>query len=569
MVRTLKCPNAQAHKGQNAQNAQTPKRSNAQTPKRANAQTPKRFLSGKSGWLQHFCRVRLRGHQDVGFRRTTNLHRGGIELRGLDEVQEEVGQALPQPGHGRRFATPIEEVGLPLQELNDVLGEAAVELGHRPFDAEQCVQALLDAVEWRDQSLVQVHELPRANGEGRVDVHDMAVAAFPLLRRGHGLQDLGDSHVASLLAGLLAHAPDALQQSGFLLQQLLVRTALVLRTAPKVARGDLLRLLQPPRLKFVVQHLKVALLAGVQASVDLPLMPGLLLPLQLVQLFQLRALRLLNGLPLAEGQAAREVASPAPLHHDGGASLHLQELVGAEVRARDQHLISAGVHMQVHPLHLRAALSVRLLPAGHRLVGLGVPLPLVAHVLHHSLVGFRLRGRVQQHHATPLVAEPPQRRLAEAGGQLLHGHAHGLAPIGVQGDVQHRRHDVVGVAVGRPERRLLRQGRLLGFGLRLRRSHARGHWRSGGRDGPNVGPSVASSSFLGGFERKSEHQLIAGFGLWLCWSCITASESGERDQAIRRQLERGVRAEVQELLWRDSFKILWVSLCWRTLLAAT
>ena len=57
-----------------------------------------------------------------------------VELRCLDELEEEVGQPLPQAGQGGLGSAAIEHIRLPIDEFDNVPRQIAVKLLDRPFD---------------------------------------------------------------------------------------------------------------------------------------------------------------------------------------------------------------------------------------------------------------------------------------------------------------------------------------------------------------------------------------------------------------------------------------------------
>jgi hypothetical protein len=99
----------------------------------------------------------------------------GVEERVFDELQEEVGQSLPQSLQTLLGASSVEHVGLAVDEVHYFAGEVAVPLLDRPLGVQQDVQSLVRGDVLHLQSLVEVHQLLRADGEGRVHLGDTAV----------------------------------------------------------------------------------------------------------------------------------------------------------------------------------------------------------------------------------------------------------------------------------------------------------------------------------------------------------------------------------------------------------
>ena len=79
-----------------------------------------------------------------------------VKVRGFHKTQEQVADALAEGTQAGLPSPPTEKVRLPVYELRDVSGEAAVELAHRPLQVQQHVEALFYAQERSLEGFVQL-----------------------------------------------------------------------------------------------------------------------------------------------------------------------------------------------------------------------------------------------------------------------------------------------------------------------------------------------------------------------------------------------------------------------------
>lgn len=98
-----------------------------------------------------------------------------VEEGVLDELQEQVGQPLPEPLQALLRAASVQHVGLSVDEVDDFTGEIAVPLLHCPLGVEQDVQSFISGDVLHLEALVKVHEFLGTDGEGSVHFCDTAI----------------------------------------------------------------------------------------------------------------------------------------------------------------------------------------------------------------------------------------------------------------------------------------------------------------------------------------------------------------------------------------------------------
>mmetsp|Transcript_91487 Transcript_91487/g.191240 ORF Transcript_91487/g.191240 Transcript_91487/m.191240 type:complete len:239 (+) Transcript_91487:270-986(+) len=213
------------------------------------------------------------------------LHGLWVELGGLQELEEEVGQALSEACEALFGAAAVQHVCLTVDQVHDLTGQVAIEFLHRPLHVQQNVEALVDGEERQSEAAVEVHELLSAGCVGGVHGGRLAIVLGPDLRVRHGLQLFLDFGVAVVRLGVDLQLIDGLQELGFLMEQL----SLCCTSRSLVESGfrDSVGLVEPPGLELAVKHREVLQGLRLHPSLHLSLVPQI--GLELAPLLLLRS----------------------------------------------------------------------------------------------------------------------------------------------------------------------------------------------------------------------------------------------------------------------------------------
>mmetsp|Transcript_82664 Transcript_82664/g.237596 ORF Transcript_82664/g.237596 Transcript_82664/m.237596 type:complete len:517 (+) Transcript_82664:63-1613(+) len=374
-------------------------------------------------------------------RNLLELHGLGVELRRLDELQEEVGQPPPQAHEGLFGPAAVEHIGLAVDEVHDLPSEVAVELLHGPLHVQQHVQALVHSEQRQAQAAVQVHQFLGTRCVRGVHRSRLPVALRPDFGIGHRLQFFLDLGISVLRVCLNLQLVDGLQELGLPVQQLPLRRSP--RRLIEARLCDAICLVQAPSLELLVEDVEVLEGLRVHPPLHLALVPQVSLQLPAFRLLGLQLEPLVPLLPQLVCAPAGDHASSVALDHHALLQDQRRLVGAAEIGFAGQQLkVIGGVDEEAGFRHLRAVVFLALCRPGPVLVGLH--LTVKADGMNLLLLKWCcLRDGVMKRRARLLIPEATHVRFLRDG--TLHMHCDNLLRAVSIGhpELQRVRHDII------------------------------------------------------------------------------------------------------------------------------
>ena len=199
------------------------------------------------------------------------LHGFWVKLRRLDELEEEIRKAFPKTYEGFLWAPPVQHVSFPVDQVDHLTRQVAVELLDRPLHMQQHVQALIDRQQREPEAAVEVHKLLGSCGEGRVDSGGFAITLRPDFRLRHRLELTLDLRISVRGVCLDLQLVNCLQKLRLLAQELMLcsSTSSLVETRGLDSRG----FVHAPSLQLLVEHAEVLEGSWMHSALNLSLVP--------------------------------------------------------------------------------------------------------------------------------------------------------------------------------------------------------------------------------------------------------------------------------------------------------